>query len=236
MSKLTADIPMGRIMSRQFRLWECAYEHGRIRSGKDVITPCITISKEEGAQGVELAQQLSKSLGWKVFDKSLVEFIAQNARVRQTMVEMFDEKVQDEINNWVATFLDKYALSSGRYLKHLMTIMLSISEHGHAIILGRGGNFIMPANKTLRICIVSSRAKKLLQISRKRKVSKAEAGKIIAQADKTRDAFIRRYFHHDRHDPLYYDLILNLDHLTISSARDIILSALKLKFPNHNNN
>lgn len=55
---------------------------------------------------------------------------------------------------------------------------------------------------------------------------------MIAKAEKQRDAFIRRFFHRDGHDPLYYDFVLNLDNLTLSSARDIILSALKLKFPN----
>lgn len=150
MSKLTADIPMGQIMSRQFRLWECANEQGRIRTEKDVINPCITISKETGTQGLELAQKLGKSLRWKVFDKDWVEYIAKNAHVRQTMVEMFDERIQGEINNWVATLLNQYALSSGRYLKYLMTVMLSLSEHGHAIILGRGGISFYPQTKHLK--------------------------------------------------------------------------------------
>ncbi|MCZ6820492.1 MAG: cytidylate kinase family protein [Calditrichaeota bacterium] len=68
-----------------------------------------------GSGGVELAERLAKRPGWKTFDKDLVEYIAENAHVRKSMVEMFDDRVQNEMDDWVVTLLDRFALGSYRY-------------------------------------------------------------------------------------------------------------------------
>lgn len=230
MPKLKDEVRMEQIMSRQFRLWERSYDRGKI-SGEKRHVPCITISKEIGSQGVELGTRLSKRLDWELFDKNLVEYIADHAHVRKDMVELFDEKVQNEIHNWVFTLLDSYALGSDKYFKHLVTVIMSIGEHGRAIILGRGGNFILPPEKALRLKVVAPKEKRIETIAKDQKLNRKEAEKIVIKSDKERAAFVLRFFHRDIEEPQCYDMVINLGSLTLSAAEEIIMQALKAKFP-----
>ncbi|MFQ5706540.1 MAG: AAA family ATPase [bacterium] len=230
MSKISDDIHMGQIVSRQIRLWERTYESGEVSRPEQAV-PCITISKEIGSQGVELGQRLARRLSWQLYDKELVEYIAENAKVRRNVVESFDEKTQSEIETWVRTLVDKHSLSSDKYFKHLMTVILAIAKHGRAVILGRGCNFILPAFKTLRLKIISPIEKRVNYIMAQEHVGKSEAAEIVAVADKQRAAFIRRFFHHDAAEPLNYDMVLNLGSMTLNMAEKIVMHALQVKFP-----
>ncbi len=230
MLKFKDEIPMEQIISRQIRLWERTYENGKVRRGKKTL-PSITISKEVGSQGVELAHRLASRLGWQLYDKELVEYIANNAHVRKNVVESFDEKTQSEIETWVRTLLDRHALASDKYFKHLISVITMIGEHGQAIILGRGGNFILPPNKALRLKTVAPSKKRISYIVQQLGVSEKEADKIVSQADKERSAFIRRFFHQNAENPLSYDLVLNMESLDLKAAEEIVIHALKAKFP-----
>ena len=174
---------------------------------------------------------LSQRLGWKIFDKELVEYISQNAHVRQNMVEMFDEKTQNEIHNWVFTLLDHDALGSDKYFKHLVTTITTIAEHGRAIILGRGANFILPCHRALKLKVTAPLKNRVTEIMKKFEISEKEAFERVHLADKGRLAFIRRFFHHDTEELVSYDLILNLGTLSLSDAENIVVQALKQKFP-----
>ncbi len=229
-AKLHDSIPLEQLISRQFKLWERSSE--KISVGrKKIPAPVVTISKELGSEGETLGQRLASRLDWQLFDKKLVEFIANNANVRQTMVEQFDQKVQSEIHNWVLTLVDQYALGSDKYFKHLITVLMGIGEHGRAIILGRGANFIYPSQKALRLRVVAPLKMRVEKIMHERHLSRKEAEKLVQTADKERLAFIRRFFHHDAEDPLYYDLVLNLGELSLATAEEIIVEALRAKFP-----
>lgn len=233
MLKLKDQLPLDKFVSRQVKLWEQTFEKRHVQR-EALRLPSITISKEIGSQGVELAHRLAKRLDWKLFDKDLVEYIAKNARVRQDMVEIFDEKTQSEIHNWVVTLLDRYALASDKYFKHLMLAITTIGEHGHAIILGRGSNFILSPNKTLRIKTVASLPSRIEYVMKQNKMSRAEASRNVEQMDKHRQAFLRRFFHKKTDDPLCYDLVLNMDTLNLQIATDLIVKALKSKFSLNN--
>lgn len=231
MSKITYTIPIDRLISKQVKLWESMYDRGAVESGQAVL-PTITISKEIGSLGVELADRLAKRLQWQVYDKNLVEHIANDAQVRKHVVESFDEKTQSEFETWLHTLLDRHALASDKYFKHLLIVMLSIAEHGSAIILGRGGNFILSPQTALRLKTVAPKGMRVEYIVKHEKLDTKRANQRVSEADKERRAFIRRFFHHDVEDPLCYDLILNMGCLQLTEAEEIVVHALKSKFRN----
>jgi len=235
MTKLKDQLPLDKFVSRQVRLWEQTYEKRQVGQ-KTRLLPCITISKEVGSQGVELAHRLAKRLNWKLFDKDLVEYIAANAQVQRDMVEIFDEKTQSEIHNWVVTLLDRYALASDKYFKHLMIAITTISEHGHAIVVGRGANFILSPQKALRIKTVAPIPYRIEQVMQEQNMSRTEALRYVEKMDKDRHAFMRRFFHQKADDPLSYDLVLNMATLNLQVASEIVVRALKTKFANSNFN
>lgn len=230
MKDVLERLPLEKLVSRQIRLWEGNRLKRRTASaGRQ--KPCITLSREMGCPGLQLAEALASRLEWSVYDKSLVEHIAANAHVQKRLVESFDEKTQNEIHNWVATLIDRSALGSDKYFKHLVTVMTSIARHGEAIIIGRGGNFILDSARTLRIRLVAPLSARIRNVMQHRNIGQEEAEAVVRVADLDHAAFIRRFFHRRSVSTADFDMTLNLETLTLPQAEGIIVAAVDERFP-----
>lgn len=154
MLKISKEIPIENLISKQIKFLERV---SRVKEKSDAKReyPCITISREIGSRGAQLAMQLAERLGWQLFDKEIVDYIANNAKVRTGIVELFDGKARSELNSWILTMLDRHSLSSDKFFKHLVTTIMSIGQHGKAIILGRGANFILPDDRALKLRVIA---------------------------------------------------------------------------------
>lgn len=78
--------------------------------------------------------------------------------------------------------------------------------------------------------IVAPMEMRVAEIAKAHQVEKTEARKIIADADRERIAFIRRFYHQDPENPVHYDLTLNLGELSLATAQAIVLTALHKDF------
>ncbi len=234
MKQIAHDVPLGRLVSKQVGLWEVRRKiqekYGkREETGEPWGKAYITISREAGSNGNEIAEKIAEILKWQVFDKQIVDYIATTAHIRKSIIESFDERKQDEIKAWVQTIIDSDALNPDHYLNHLMNVLMVIAEHGQAIILGRGANFILDPKKGLRVKIAAPYEMRLLQIMHEMELSKKDARRYIEEKDNQRLAYIRQHFHRDADNPLFYDLVLNTEFMPIDSVAETIVTALKSK-------
>jgi cytidylate kinase len=187
----------------------------------------VTISRTHGASGDALAHELGKRLDWTVYDRELVEYIAQTANVRQQVVESFDEHLRSETEDWVRTLIDRQALGSDKYLRYLIMVMVTIAEHGQAIIVGRGGNFVLTSRKGLRVMITAPLDWRAKQIAERQNTTLKEAKKIIAEVDEDRLGYLHHYFHRDANDLSAYDLVINVAIMSREAVIEIIISAIE---------
>lgn len=231
MLKLSKEIPIESLVARQLSAWEHAHKHRSRHPGPEELLPCLTISRQAGSRGEQVARAIAARLGWQVFDREIIEYIAHNANVRKGLVEMFDEKTQSALNNWILTLLDHHALSTGRFIKHLVTTILSIAQHGKAVILGRGANFVIPDARALKIRLIEPLAQRIQYVQEAEKLSPADAERWIAEQEEERAKFIKFAFRKDASDPVHYDLVLNLANRQVEQAADIVVAALQTKFP-----
>ena len=234
MKRIAHDVPLGNLVSKQVSLWEVRQKvRKKYGSKEEAREPWqggyVTISREVGSNGNEIAQELSKKLNWQVFDKEIVDYIATTSHIRKSVIESFDEKKQDEIKTWVQTIIDSDVLNPDHYLNHLMSVLMIIAEHGSAIIVGRGANFILDPRKGLRVKIAAPYEMRLVQIMHEMELSKKDAHRYISEKDNQRLAYIRQHFHRDADNPLFYDLVINTEFMPVESVVETIVTALKSK-------
>ena len=89
--KTTVDL-----VERQLGLWNARRRAAREKLSEES-SSCfrfLTIARDEGSLGNEIAQELSRRLGWHVFDKEIVTYIAKNGHVRENLVSQLDQKSQ----------------------------------------------------------------------------------------------------------------------------------------------
>src|SRR6516225_10024827 len=63
----------------------------------------IALSREAGARGGSIARRTGRLLGWQVYDQELLEYMAQDATVRQGVVENLSRPIAE----WVEARLHR---------------------------------------------------------------------------------------------------------------------------------
>lgn len=189
--------------------------------------PVITISRQLGSGGRLVAGRLSERLSWSLWDKDLVDAIAENADVSHRIVADFDEKTISEIDILARTLAGEKEIGRFYYGHHLARVILAVARHGNAIILGRGANFLLTGALNLRI--VSSEDLRIENLMKYGEMSREEALDRIQESDRERAEFVKRLYQKDIEDPLAYDLVITLDDFGIEGAVEIILTALEVK-------
>ena len=113
------------------------------------------------------------------------------------------------------------------YLRSLMELLVSLSEKGHCVIVGRAGAQILPHDSTLRVRIVAPRSYRIDEVEKRMGMPRAEIERWIDHTDRERKHFVQHYFHKDPDDPLECDLMLNTGKLSIEACANLIVEAAK---------
>ena len=108
-----------------------------------------------------------------------------------------------------------------------MKIVHVIGKHGRAVIVGRGANFILPPQERFSVRVVAPFKVRLQNVAREHGVSENDAKRRILRRESRRGAFVRRSFHEDIADPHNYDMVLNTAKLSIHSAVNAVIVAIK---------
>lgn len=186
----------------------------------------VTLSRQPGSGGRIIASRLAEKLGIDIFHQEVIHQIAESADVSETVLETLDERGLNTLEHWISSLVHERHLWPDRYMQHLMKVVGTIGNHGRAIIVGRGANFILPAEKRFAVRIVAPQAWRIKNVSREFDISSEEARRRVLRTDSDRRAFIRKYFNADIADPTNYDLVVNTATLNLDDAVNVISAAL----------
>jgi cytidylate kinase len=140
-----------------------------------------------------------------------------------------DERGRSVITEWLSSLTEKRHLAPHEYLEHLTKVIGTIARHGRAVILGRGSQFILPADKALRVRIIAPLEKRAKNVAHELGISLDEAETRIVREDADRKAFGKKYFNAHVEDPCHYDLIINSWYMGIEGSVEAIKTSLKIK-------
>ena len=184
-----------KIIEEQVRRWQLLRAEEKSKAAPHI--PAITISREPGSGGQILAARLAETLGFDLFDQELIEHMAAghlNKRVLQTL----DEANLNVLEHWISSLVDRRHLWPDEHLERMLKIIGTIGKHGKAVIVGRGANFILPAEEALRVRVIAPLEMRAGTVSEKLDVSTGEAKRHILRIEADRKAFIRKYFYPER--------------------------------------
>lgn len=191
--------------------------------GEEDMGPFITISREKGAGGSEIAAVVAKELGWDVLDRELVDVMADKYSMPHQVAELLDEKHPNWMEDLFATWLAGHDFSSSAYIHRLKRILLLAGQHGNVVIVGRGAQFVLPTERGLSVRILAPRDHRVQRIADRQGISPTEAGDFVDQQDRQHDEFVKEFLHHDSADPHVYDLVINVEKLSIKHAANLIV-------------
>ena len=196
------------------------------QSKSAILEYTITISRESGAGGSAVARELGRLLGWPVYDRELLECIADKAGLRAELLESLDEKRSHWVTEVVESFAGVATMSGANYARQVAETILALAAKGHSIIVGRGSTIIVPPKNSLRVRLVASLDDRTERVRKRLGISKIEAIKHVCANDTQREGFVKDYFHHTVGDAHNYDLIINTSRFSIEQAAQLIIDAL----------
>lgn len=195
------------------------------------VRPFITVSREAGSGGKLVAELVAKKLGFKLYDKTLIEMTAKKAKMRKALIANIDERDRGFMDDLVHSLLNPEYVSEQTFIKSLCEVVLSVARKGNCVILGRGGNFITSLYGGLHVRVAAPFLVRAGYTSQFEGYTLYEAKERVKKYDKQRKEFIKQYFHKDPSNANHYDLVINTTYLSVEQAVSIIITAFKKKYP-----
>src|SRR5580700_8848980 len=181
----------------------------------------ITIEREYGCGGGEIAERLAKRLGWKLWDHLLTEEIARLANCPKSVVEVREERTDPLYYRLFKSFLrGSYEGSLNAHKlnmvdsESILKITEKVVQHhaakaGNAVIVGRGSqHFLRNRTDTLRVFLYAPTETKVRRLLARGK-SEKEARQLVDTVDHERIDFIQKYFHVEWPDRAVYHTMIN---------------------------
>lgn len=187
----------------------------------------ITISREVGGMGSAVAAAVGRRLGWPVYDRAIVEKVAEEIRKPAIHLENLDEKPASLLEECLSALSSRYPVTADQYFKYLVGAVRGLGKVGHCVIVGRGANCLLPVESTLRVRLIADYPDRLRVVAQRRGVSEAEAAAWMEKTEADRVRFVRSHFDKDPADPHLYDLVLNTSRLSVEECADLILDVLR---------
>lgn len=185
--------------------------------------PVITISSEPGSGGRVIARGLAKRLNIDLFDRDIVKEIAESAHISGAVIETMEKERLSGIKDFISSLVNDRYLWPGVYLDHLMKVVAAIASHGNAIIVGRGANFLIPAEDRLSIRVIAPLETRVKNVAKEHGVTREEAKRRVINRENRRAAFIRQSFNAEVADPKNYDLVINTAKLDMDAALGAVI-------------
>lgn len=188
--------------------------------GVELVIKIVTIEREYGSGGCEIAQLLASRLGWKLWDQALTEEIARLARCPRDVVEGREEKNDPLYYRLFKSFLrGSYEgsinapklnlVDSETILKITRRVVEQAAQTGNSVIVGRGSQqFLKDRTDTLRIFLYAPREDKVRRVLARGK-SEKEAEDCVDTIDRERADFIWKYFNVEWPDRAIYHTMIN---------------------------
>jgi len=191
------------------------------------VGPFVTISREAGAGGSEIARRVGEQLQWDVLDREILDVMAEKYGMPHTAVEFLDEHRAGLVEDWFTTWFTGRNYSQSAYNFHLLRILLLAAQYGKVVIVGRGAQFVLPAHRGISVRILAPLEYRVKQTMVEQQKSRADALKLVKKLDKQHEDFTRSILQHNAADPHMYDLVVNVAKLGVSDAVTLIVNATR---------
>jgi cytidylate kinase len=226
----TRDTGVAKMVERQMRNWEIA--RAQRSSGSEPNRPevedFIAISRTLGSGGKVIAAQLGEKLGWPVFDKELLGFMAGDDRFRRQLYDSMDERDLGWLEETLRAMLQPQFIRND-YFRRLTETILGLARQGRAVFLGRGADLILPKGIGLRVGIVAPRELCMETVAERFNLTREQAQDAWRRLEQERAEFIKHHFGVEPNDPSLHDIIINRGQFSVEQASELILCARNTK-------
>ena len=201
----------------------------------------ITIAREFGAGGSELAKALGHRLGWRVLDRDLIVRVAERLRMDPRAVEAVDEHPPHYLARIAAAlhvappeapiFVETADLLSPDAVAEAATaVVLEAVREPPVIVVGHAGQCLLrDRERALHLRLIAPIERRAARLCARGACEPSSVVAAIRRMDDARHAYIRRYHQSDWRDPMLYGLQLNTGSVSIAEAAEVVIAVVRAR-------
>ena len=178
----------------------------------------ITMTREMGSLGRDVALGLADRLGLDLVQHELVEHIAEKMDMQESSVNRFLEGK--------ASLLERWGINENDMSLYTTEQLLDIAKRGNVLIRGWGATSVLREIShviCVRVCApLGMRARNVME---RMGITDLEvARKEVRRNDAAYARRMQHLFHLDYRDPMLYDMVLNTEHVSVDACVDMVVS------------
>ncbi len=200
----------------------------------------ITIGRQYGSAGHDIGEMIAEELGYKFYDKNLVEMAAKKSDLSPEAIKHVDEKASSSL---------LYSLSSGSYSLRGMPgplyyempindklfitqseVIKSAAAEGNCVIVGRCADYVLEDCKNvdlLNVFIYGELSYRVGRVMEAYGITQKQAKDRVVKTDKQRKTYYNYYSNREWGVMSNYDMCLNTGVLGIENSAKIIINYIK---------
>lgn len=198
----------------------------------------ITISRQFGAGGSEIARRVGQALGWRVVDNELIDRVAQRAGVPPEEVAQREERAP--------SFIERLARALGRSAPELFpapaekvpepeeatlvrvteSVVAELAAEGRVVLVGRAAPAVLRGeHDALHVKLVAPLALRLRAAVDRMGLDPKEVEKVVQETDANRARYLKQHYGRDWEDTTNFHMVLNTGALGLDEAVDLIVGS-----------
>jgi CMP/dCMP kinase len=198
----------------------------------------LTVAREYGSGGGEIAAIIAHELGWRLLDKDLITEISRIEQVPASEVEAFDEKVDPWIHRitcsvWgvgadgISPIAPVDVFDAAKTAQMTKRAIEEACKIGECVIVGRGSQCVLKNREDVFHGFVYASWTERVRKIRTRLASGKNVEETIRAIDAERVEYVRRHYKENWLNPYLYDLMINSKGQNEKVAR-LIISAMRM--------
>jgi cytidylate kinase len=195
----------------------------------------ITISREFGAAGGQVAQQLADALGWTLIDNELIDEVAKRAGLEPEEVAEREERAPsfiERLSRTLASAMPEFVAPEGgtlpdtteeRLVKVTEGTVSDLAGHENIVLVGRAAAAVLASRPgAIHVKVVAPRQERIARIAARMGVDLKEAEKLVNDSDGNRSRYHKQYYQRDWNDASSYHLVVNTGKVGLEGAVALI--------------
>ncbi len=194
----------------------------------------VAIGRELGAGGAEVGERIAELLGAELLDKQIVDLVAARIGAPAAYVEARDENVEGFVDRLfrviTSAYPEAYAAeglpdwSEERMVELTAGIIREHASSHSLVVIGRGAPLLLRDRRdAVRVFIAAPFEARVQRIRTRTGCTADEAARDIKKSDGHRLAYMQQHYRVDWRDPHSYDLVVNMEHLSVDAAAALII-------------
>jgi cytidylate kinase len=186
----------------------------------------VTVSHEIGAGGPEIGQKVAERLGLHYVDQELISDAALRYGVLEEKLSSLDESKP--------SLFERFDAETRRTITILQTALFEFAEKDRVVLMGRAGQWLLRGiPHVLRLRVMAPfelRAKRLGKKLSGQMGEQTNPRMVLDMArrdDSEKLGRMRYLYEVDLRDPALYDLVINMEKLSIDAAVELVAAAVQ---------